>query len=93
LGNISYRLGDRVVLAEARERLKSIQSGDDLAQVFARFESHLAENGVALDYTAVQFGRPLAFDPQRETFRDAQANPWLTREYRAPFVVPAAGQV
>jgi len=93
LGNISYLLGDRVPVGEARERLKTVKSGDDLAAVYRRFEQHLAANGVPPEFTAVQFGRPLPFDAATETFRDAALNSWLTREYRAPFVVPAAGQV
>ncbi len=93
LGNISYLLGDRVPVGEARERLKSVHSGDDLAAVYKRFEQHLAANGVPPEFTAVQFGRPLAFDAAEESFRERDLNSWLTREYRAPFVVPAAGQV
>ena len=44
--------------------------------------------------TKLQVGPVLTFDPQSETFpgNDA-ANAMLTREYRTPFVVPAAGQV
>jgi hypothetical protein len=34
-------------------------------------------------------GRKLQFDPARETFgSDAEANRYLSRNYRAPFVVP-----
>jgi hypothetical protein len=36
----------------------------------------------------------LKFDPVAQTFPgNSQANQLLTREYRAPYVVPAAGQV
>jgi predicted dehydrogenase len=36
-----------------------------------------------------RLGRSLEFDPERLTFpRDAEANRMLTREYRAPFVLP-----
>lgn len=35
-------------------------------------------------------GRKLVFDPVNETFgSDAEANRYLSREYRRPFVVPA----
>jgi len=38
----------------------------------------------------VQLGMPLKFDPATERFVDnAQANELVTRNYRAPFVVPA----
>jgi hypothetical protein len=36
----------------------------------------------------------LPFDPKNETFTDNEkAKAMLTREYRKPYVVPAAGQV
>ncbi len=36
-----------------------------------------------------RLGRRLAFDPAQGRFADADANAMLTREYRAPYVVPA----
>ena len=39
-------------------------------------------------------GVALTLDPKTEKFvNNSQADAMLTREYRAPFVVPAAGQV
>ena len=44
---------------------------------------------VHLGNIAYQLGRTLEFDPAAMKFRgDAEANTMLTREYRAPFVVP-----
>jgi hypothetical protein len=54
----------------------------------------LKANEVKLEDTKLQFGAQLTVSPQTETFVDnSQADAMLTRAYRAPFVVPAAGQV
>lgn len=88
-GNISYRLGKSVSVAEARERLK----GDDAQETFSRVVQHLKDNNIP-ESTEITYGRVLAMDPKTETFlNDSEASAQLTREYRAPFVVPAAGQV
>jgi len=91
LGNISYRLGRQVGTSELQERLKSLSVSDNSAETLDRTISHLADNKVAIsDQTRFQVGDVLKFDPQTETFpgNDA-ANAQLTREYRAPFVVPS----
>jgi hypothetical protein len=52
---------------------------------------HLASNQVDLAKASLTFGVPLAIDAQRERFigpEAAAANALLTRQYRAPFVVP-----
>jgi len=46
--------------------------------------------------TKLQVGPVLPFDPKTETFPGTgndKANAMLTREYRAPYIVPPAGQV
>jgi hypothetical protein len=44
---------------------------------------------ISLDTSTYTLGRVLKFDPKSETFiGDQQANALLTRDYRAPFVVP-----
>ena len=89
LGNISYRLGKQMPLAQAKDHLK----GSENQATFARFSEHLADNQLGAN-TEIALGRSLAFDPKSETFTgDSEANTMLTREYRAPFVVPAAGKV
>lgn len=91
LGNISYRLGSSVSGTEAAERLAG---NKEAVETFGRFTDHLAANGVSLDKTPVQFGVKLDIDPAAEKFvGNAEADQHLTREYRAPFVVPEAGQV
>jgi predicted dehydrogenase len=53
-------------------------------------EGHLSSALCHLGDIAYRLGRSLRFDPQKETFpQDSEANALLTREYRAPFVVPA----
>jgi hypothetical protein len=44
----------------------------------------------------LHFGQKLAVDPKSEIFTGPQAsgaNAMLTRDYRAPFIVPAEGNV
>jgi predicted dehydrogenase len=91
MGNISYRLGQRLPLAEVP---RVLDSSDETQETFERFRQHLAENGLPLERVEIVVGPRLKFDPQSEQFVEhAAANEQLTREYRAPFVVPAAGQV
>lgn len=91
LANISYRLGEQVSVEEVKARL-----GDnaECQETFDRFVQHLNDNKVNLEETPLSFGLKLAINPQTESFvNNSQADAMLTREYRAPFVVPAAGQV
>jgi predicted dehydrogenase len=91
LGNISYRLGKSIPLPEAQSRAAS---NDVEAETFERVKDHIAKNGVALDKTQLVYGETLLLDVAKETFvGNAAADTMLTREYRAPFVVPKAGQV
>jgi hypothetical protein len=96
LGNISYRLGSKVSFKEAQERLAAFKSNDDSVETFERFKSHLVENKVDLDSTQLTLGLHLAVDGKGEKFQGEgadKANPMLTREYRAPFVVPTAANI
>ncbi|HJT34092.1 MAG TPA: Gfo/Idh/MocA family oxidoreductase [Pirellulales bacterium] len=90
LGNISYRLGEQTPLAEMVGRLNGYaQASED----FQRFADHLKANGVS-DTTVGRLGASLQFDPAEEKFvANSAADELLTRDYRAPFIVPAAGQV
>jgi hypothetical protein len=86
LANISYRLGEEVPFSKS-----SSAFGDDKesAETFARMEEHLKDNKVPLDGLTYRLGRKLTFDTASESFiGDSQANELLTRNYRAPFVVP-----
>ena len=86
-GNISYRLGAGKAPGEIKEALADNKS---LTEAFNRMAGHLDANGVDITTDKVQLGVPLKFDPAKERFVDnAQANELVTRNYRAPFVVPA----
>jgi predicted dehydrogenase len=88
LGNISHQLGKGTPQGQLREKIK----GDaKLSEAFGRMAEHLAANGVDLDKTPATLGVTLAVDSKAERFTGADAaaaNALLTREYRAPFVVP-----
>ncbi len=91
LGNISYRLGDTISNNEMAEQLAQLKVTDDVQETLARTVEHLEKNSVNLKETPFRMGRLLKIDPKREKFvGDAQADQWLTREYRAPFVVPSS---
>ena len=86
LGNVSYRLGQK---ASFSDKTKRFGENKEAYETFARFEEHLAGNGVKLENTSYQLGRSLRIDPKTETFvNDKEADALLTRAYRAPFVVP-----
>jgi hypothetical protein len=57
--------------------------------------AHLKDNGVEINgQTRLRLGPRLEMDPHSETFtRNRDANAMLTREYRAPFVVPTEAQI
>jgi len=94
LGNISYRLGEVVTGHEAGERL---EADKETAETFERFRQHLAANKVMIENAkTVRFGRKLTIDPKHEVFTGSHAsdaNVFLSREYRAPFVVPGETHV
>ncbi len=94
LGNISYRLGTQTSVDGVKERLKSVTSAEHLQETYERFTQHLADNKLDLNTTKLAFGPQLKLDVANEKFVDnPAADAMLTRDYRAPFVVPPAGQV
>ena len=94
LGNISYRLGSPMSADELDKTISTLKTTDNAKDTLERTLAHLKDNGVAMAATKIQVGPVLPFDPATETFPgNDKANAMLTREYRKPFVVPAAGQV
>ncbi|MEX1042019.1 MAG: Gfo/Idh/MocA family oxidoreductase [Pirellulaceae bacterium] len=94
LGNISYQLGDTVSASECLERMEAIKTTENVKASMERTIDHLKDNKVDVQKDGFQLGEYLAFDPKSETFvSNTQADQLLTREYRAPFVVPDAGKV
>jgi len=94
LGNISYRLGSQVSVGEVKDRLQSLSSPEHLLETYERFSQHLSDNKLDLQTTKLAYGVKLTVDVANEKFVDnSAADALLTRDYRAPFVVPPAGQV
>jgi predicted dehydrogenase len=95
LSNIGYRLGDLHSPGEALERLKSLKTNDNVQETLDRTIAHLADNKVKFDNrTQLRIGACLPFDPKTENFvNNSQADAFLTRDYRSPFVVPTADNV
>jgi predicted dehydrogenase len=94
-GNISYRLGKETSLEEVKARLSNLKTADKNLETLERTLSHLKDNGVEINgKTRLTLGPRLEMDPKAETFgSNRDANAFLTREYRAPFVVPSANEV
>jgi predicted dehydrogenase len=85
-GNISYRLGRKDRPEKIRERIKADKGA---TETFERMAAHLEANGVDITKDQVTLGVPLTMDPKTEKFRgNRKANAMLTRDYRAPYVVP-----
>jgi hypothetical protein len=74
--------------------LGDIKVHEDVQDTLERTKHYLAEAGVDLDKTKLTLGQHLRVDGDKEAFLDnAAANALLTREYRAPFVVPNLGDI
>lgn len=85
-GNVSYQLGKPQSPDEIRDAIKN---NPDVTDAFNRMQEHLAANDVNLNQTPASLGVPLKMDPKTERFtNNNDANKLLTRNYRAPFVVP-----
>jgi predicted dehydrogenase len=94
LGNISYRLGNLMTGQEASERFGT---DNETLETFERFSDHLAANKVLIENAKIlRFGEKLLIDPKNEEFTGlgvSHANAMLTRDYRAPFIVPSEKDV
>jgi predicted dehydrogenase len=89
VGNVSHQLGQTASPDAIREK---VAAHAPLAEAYGRMAEHLAINGVDLAKTPAILGVPLALDSASERFTGPEAdraNALLTRNYRAPFVVPA----
>jgi predicted dehydrogenase len=88
LPNISYRLGTQGQYDKARA---SIGENKEAVAVLERIRDNSKAVGVPVDKTIYTIGPTLTFDPATEKFTGEHAeaaNKLLTREYRAPFIVP-----
>jgi len=94
VGNISHRLGKLETPQEIEAKLESYDLGEAVSETFSRMTAHLQSNDIDLAKTKLTLGPLLQIDQEKETFIDnPEANSYLTREYRAPFVVPAEKEV
>lgn len=94
LGNISYTLGSTSGIADAEKAVAAMDSPENMKATFERTMAHLGANKVDLENAKITLGPHLALNPESEMFVDnATADTMLTREYRAPFIVPKAGEV
>jgi predicted dehydrogenase len=94
IANISYRLGSKASVNDISKHLGEIKAHEDVQDTLERTKHYLAEAGVDLDKTQLTLGQHLRVDGDKESFLDnAAANALLTREYRAPFVVPKLSEV
>ncbi len=85
-GNISYQLGKKASPDAIREKLKG---NKDAMDSFERLATHLAANDVDIKVDQLALGEFLKMDPKTEKFiGNAAADTMLTREYRAPYIVP-----
>jgi predicted dehydrogenase len=88
LGNISYRLGAPV---SADQLTKTFKDDATYSETVDRFLQHLRDNDVDPVTTKITLGPQLALNGKQEVFvgyRADEANKFLTRDYRAPYVVP-----
>lgn len=86
--NISHRLGQKRSPDETRERLRG---NAIMTDALGRMLEHLAANEVRLTGPDLTLGPWLKFKPAKEVFTGdlaKEANAFLKRDYRAPFVIP-----
>jgi predicted dehydrogenase len=93
LANISYRLGKPATERDITRALESVPSQDDVRETFRQLREHLVENRIELDKTPLTLGPWLKLDPATDSPFEPEAEPYLWREYRAPFVLPDAQSV
>jgi hypothetical protein len=87
MGNISYRLGKKMSVEDARKMIDNEYVMDS----FDRMVEHLKVNEVDLEKEPITMGPMLTMDPQAEKFvgeYSELANMYIKRNYREPFVVP-----
>jgi predicted dehydrogenase len=95
LANVSHRLGAQsdpeAIRTAIRKAAPTTATAEAFADVFERYQQHLAAHGVAREAAPGVLGAWVTLDAASERFVGAgadQANALATRAYRAPFVVP-----
>jgi predicted dehydrogenase len=91
LANISYRLGQPAAPAEITRQLETLKVHEKVLDTFDAIRAHLAANEVDIAQQPLTLGPWLKIEPGQEHFAGRpDADALLTRQYRAPFVLPAA---
>jgi predicted dehydrogenase len=88
MGNVSYRLGKKMSVSEARS---SLGNNEYVLDSFDRMIEHLKVNEVDLDKELITMGPMLTMNPEKEQFvgeGSDMANMYIKRNYREPFIVP-----
>jgi predicted dehydrogenase len=94
LGNISLQLGELVPGADVPAALKEVGGPEDMLATFQRTSEHLAKNELKPEELKFHVGPVLKLDAAAEKFLGApQADPLLTRDYRAPYSLPSESNV
>jgi hypothetical protein len=94
IANISYRLGSNASVNDVSKALETLQVHEDVQDTLGRTRHYLVEAGVNLTKTQLTLGQHLRVNSEKESFLDnPAANALLTREYRAPFVLPKMSEV
>ena len=89
LANASHRLGDQVPFGTSTAKV-ALNGNTDAAEALDRMEEYLGkENNIKLTEWSLTVGKKLTVDAGNGFTNEPGANKLLTREYRAPFVVPA----
>ena len=85
-GNISLQLGKKAAPDVIREKIQADKEATDSLE---RMIEHLRANDVDVQKDQLALGEFVKMNPQTEKFiGNAEADKLLTREYRAPYVVP-----
>jgi hypothetical protein len=88
MANISYGLGRHGTFGDLTERFGNSPIVLDRVK---NMQQHIAANEIDLAKSKVKIGASLKFDPLKEQFvggSSDEANMYLSRNYREPFIVP-----
>jgi predicted dehydrogenase len=91
VANLSQRLGQPASPRDIQQALGGLNVNENVVETFAEIRQHLRDNGIDVEKTPLTLGPWLTINSDRERFvKNKAANAMLTRDYRQPFVVPAA---
>jgi hypothetical protein len=86
LANVVYQTGEAFSM-EAAEQVEL----PEWRSLLAEMKDHLAAHSLEMEDANLRISKMLEFDPNKEVFvgdGSQDANKYLKREYRAPYVVP-----